>query len=244
MFVRSRLFVGLLAALTILIAACATAPTPVATPSPSAGVSDAPGASASPTPSASPAPTRSATPSVAPTPAGTPSPTPVAFSAAERRLLDALRSDSRIDCAPRRTDLPPGSDAGIECRPGGIVARVGVYGFSGADPDPARSTYLARLAAAGVARGSGDCATGKPGDEAWPTYLPDEADDGGPSALRSGCFLDENGIANVRLTCYGPIYMGVLGTSSDVAALYRWSWAIAKGDSVHRDPPGLCASPD
>lgn len=248
MFARSRSFLVVVAAFTILIAACATSPAPSGTPGPSTEPSSTPSGDPSvppiATPVASPSAVPSVGPSVAPSPRPTASPSPIAFSAAERRLLEALRADTRIDCAPRRNDLPPGSSAGIECRPGGLIARVGVYGFESADPDPARSTYLARLATAGVAPSSGDCASGTPGDRAWPTNLPDEADDGGMSALRSGCFLDENGMANVRLTCYGPIYMGVLGTSADVAAVYRWSWKIADGESTHRDPPGLCAARD
>ena len=51
-------------------------------------------------------------------------------------------------------------------------------------------------------------------------------------------------MANVRLTCYDDIYMGVLGKTADVKALYAWSWRIAAGDDTHRDPPGLCAAPD
>lgn len=118
------------------------------------------------------------------------------------------------------------------------------FGTGGSDPEPTRATYLERLKRAPVTPGLGDCTAGKPGDRAWPSYLPDEGDDGGLSALRSGCFLDENGIANTRLTCYGDIYVGVLGRTKDLAGLYAWTSQLAAGESVHRDPPGLCASPD
>jgi hypothetical protein len=139
--------------------------------------------------------------------------------------------------------------AGIECHLGtALVDRVGVYrfaSFTGEGSGSALDAYLTRLADAGVAPRSGDCQAGTAGDRSWPAYLDDDAD-GSPGfrAERSGCFLDQNRIANVRLTCYDDIYVGVLGRNSDVAGLYKWAWQIASGESVHRDPPGICASPD
>ena len=97
----------------------------------------------------------------------------------------------------------------------------------------------------GVDLGSGDCAAGTPGDANWPTYLPDEGSDGtGPSELRIGCYRDENGIANVRVTCYGNVYIGVLARSRDIAPVYAWAQRVASGESTDRDPPGICARPD
>ena len=101
-----------------------------------------------------------------------------------------------------------------------------------------------RLAAASVKPASGDCAKEIPGDRSWPANLEDRGDDGGLSPLRSGCFIDENGIANIRLTCYGDLYVGVLGNTKELGALYAWSWKIAPGEDTHRDPPGICAAPD
>jgi hypothetical protein len=228
------------ATIGLLIAACSSNPGPSGMPaSPVAGPSSVP--SAEPTASAQP----SGAPSAAPSP--TPSSAPT-FTAAERRLVDALRIDARTGCAPRRTDLPDHATAGVECRVGtALVDRVGIYGFNTQlDADPALAAYLDRLAANNVAPRSGDCKAGTPGDRSWPEYLPDTADDGsdGYSALRSGCFLDENGIANVRLTCYGTYYVGILGKNADIAGLYAWAWRIAAGESTHRDPPGICAAPD
>jgi hypothetical protein len=168
------------------------------------------------------------------------------FSAAEKRLVEALRADVRVGCAPRRTDLPQDSVAGLECRIGSaLVDRVGIYSFKEEiETDAALQAYLVRLVDNGVKLRAGDCDAGIPGDRAWPDYLPDEDADLGYRAERSGCFFDENGIANVRLTCYGSLYVGVLGKTADIAALYKWSWRVADGESTHRDPPGICAAPD
>ena len=241
---RIRLIAPL--ALLVLVAACsssAPAPTGSASPSPIAVQSPAQSAAPTASPATSPsAPAPSSAPSDVP-PAATPSPKPVAFSAAEKRLVEQIRVDARVNCVPRRTDLPLHAVAGVECHIGtALVDRVGAYSFGTA---PADDAYLARLATAKVTPGSGDCATGKAGDHSWPAYLPDEGDaDGGLSEARSGCFLDENGIANVRLTCYGDVYMGVLGKTADIKALNAWTWRIAAGEDTHRDPPGLCAAPD
>ena len=129
-----------------------------------------------------------------------------------------------------------------------LVDRVGVYGFGSftdVGKGSALDAYLARLAEAGVTPRSGDCAAGTAGDRSWPAYL-DDYGDGTPDyrAERSGCFVDANGMANVRLTCYDDIYMGVLGRNGDVAGLYEWTWRIADAETVDRDPPGICAAPD
>jgi hypothetical protein len=246
-----RLFASV--AMGLLIAACSTS-TPAPTTAPSDAVTDR-----SPVPSALPeatatAPVPSAPPRVVPPsapPTATPSPSPApSFTSAERRLLDALRADTRVGCAPRRADLPEHAVAGVECRIGSaLVDRVGVYGFdSFTNPNAgsALDAYVARLSAAGVTLTTGDCRAGTTGDRAWPANI-DDAIDGesdGYRAERSGCFLDENGIANVRLTCYGDLYIGVLGTNRQIADLYAWAWRVAAGESVHRDPPGICSAPD
>ena len=117
------------------------------------------------------------------------------FAPAEAALVAALRGDAAVACAPRRRDLPIRAVAGVECRiASGFVARVGAYGFGGVSE--ATTAYLERLASYGVASSSGDCAGGHAGDAPW-------SPDG-----RTGCFLDENGSANVRVTC-GSTYVGV-----------------------------------
>jgi hypothetical protein len=244
----------LLAALIpLLLVACATSPGPVGSPVTTPGPTIAPIQSATPAgPSATPVPSVAATPAPSVEPP-TPSQTPFDYLAAEQRLLDALRADARIGCAPRRSGLPDHAIAGIECQIGSaLVDRVGVYGFDGSldangnEVGTALQAYLARLDAAGIKPRSGDCAAGTAGDRAWPTNVGDVGEAGGGSlrAERSGCFRDGTGIANVRLTCYDDIYIGVLGTGRDIAPLYAWAWKVAPGDSVDRDPPGLCAAPD
>lgn len=241
---RSLIAVTALIVTILVVVGCGSPAGPVATGQPGATSSSSSPAAPEPTSSPEPSfPTPSASPSSEPSP--TPAPT---LSPAEADLLDALRADARVDCAPRRTDLPPRAILGVECHPSdALVAAVGVYAFSddGPDPEPALATYLERMADAGVQPGTGDCAAGTNGDRAWPDYLPDDGDaEGGLGPTRSGCFINDEGIANVRLTCYGDIYMGVLGNTKELSALYGWAWRVADGDSIERDPPGLCARPD
>ena len=175
------------------------------------------------------------------------SPTP-AFTPEEAALSAGLRADAAVHCAPRRTDLPALAVAGVECRlETAIVARVGAYRFaSGQD---AASTYLERLASYDVAPATGDCPGGTAGDAAW---MPGDGSSGtiDPQLLlknatgswavgRSGCFLDENGVANVRVTC-GSTYVGILGRTSDLAALHRWVWQSDSGPTEPSTPPGIC----
>jgi hypothetical protein len=192
----------------------------------------------------SPAPTRSAEPTATPKPTAKSTPTPLPLYAAEKDLLTELRADSRIGCVPRRTGLPTGATVGVECLVGSdLVDRVGVYGFG--PKHEAIDAYLARMRSAGIKLGSGDCPTGTPGDAHWPSYLPDMSSGGtGPSEHRIGCYRDGAGAANIRLTCYGDIYLGVFGKTSDIKALYAWTNRVAAGESTHRDPPGICARPD
>ena len=232
---------GVVIAAGMTLAACASSPGSSASPStiPSVPPSVAPSAPPSVPPSVAPsAPPPSVAPSVTPAPSMTPD---------ELALAGYLRVDARVDCVPRRTDLPPRAAFGIECHPDDpLVEAVGVYAFAfdGANDEPARDTYLERLAEAKVTPGSGDCAAGTPGDAAWPSNLPDEGEDGGLRSTRAGCFLDQYGIANIRVTCYGDLYIGVLGRTKELALLNAWTWKVADGESVDRDPPGICAAPD
>ena len=57
---------------------------------------------------------------------------------------------------------------------------------------------------------------------------------------RIGCFLNDDGIANVRVAC-GYDYIGVLGTVSDLSDLTDWTWKYPKGIE-HSDPGGCPAS--
>lgn len=230
---------GIVVAVGITLAACSPAPVSSLSPTPSAAPSSAPSALPSSAPSVAPS---GQPPSAAPSASAAPS-----MSPNERALVDFLRVDARVDCVPRRTDLPPRAAFGIECHPDDpLVEAVGVYAFAfdGPDAEPARDTYLERMATAKVTPGSGDCTAGTPGDAAWPSNLPDEGEDGGLRSTRAGCFIDDVGQANVRVTCYGDLYIGVLGRTKELALLNAWTWTVADGESVDRDPPGICAAPD
>jgi hypothetical protein len=66
------------------------------------------------------------------------------------------------------------------------------------------------------------------------------------STNRSGCFLDENGTANVRVTCGDGIYIGVLGRDADVSMLYEWTIQYPPSVMPGQDliPPGICVNSD
>lgn len=174
---------------------------------------------------------------------------PPAFSADEAALQAGLRSDAAVNCAPRRTRLPVRAIAGIECRVNEtVVTRVGAYLFR--DARDAATTYLERLASYDVAPATGDCLAGTSGDAPWKPgdgatgidAASVDFGDTGPWAVgRSGCFLDENGVANVRATC-GSTYVGVLGRNEDLAAVQRWVWTSPDGPVAAGEPPGICKS--
>jgi hypothetical protein len=170
------------------------------------------------------------------------------YTAVEADLIAGLRSDTVVHCAPRRQDLPVRATAAVECRLNSDpVARVGAYRFR--DAGDAALTYFERLALSDVDPASGDCSAGTSGDAPWMSgdgttgSAADRVAFGGSDRWvvgRSGCFLDEDGTANVRLTC-GSTYIGILGRSADIAALHEWAWRSPAGPRSG-EPPGICAS--
>jgi hypothetical protein len=248
---------SLAASLAILVLACSPTPTgspspgtdsPSSEPSPSAALV---GPSAQPSDSTSSSPMVTAVPSEATSsPAATPIPLP-ALSPREEELTHWLREDVRVDCRPRRTDLPDDALIGAECFPNhDLVARVGIYGFD--NPHAAAAAYVERMSSAGVELTTGMCVEGIPGDEAWgfEAGYADPLDaiivDGQVVSLdRAGCFHDEDGTANWRATCWpGPtdgVYVGALGRTSDIGALARWAWDYpADIEAETFGPPGIC----
>jgi hypothetical protein len=169
------------------------------------------------------------------------------FAPAEAALIAGLRPDAALACAPRRTRLPTRAVAGVECRVNAaVVKRIGLYGFR--DARDAALTYLERLASYGVAPATGDCGARTEGDRAWQqgdgTAGPEAArvslGSSGPWVLgRIGCFHDENGKANARVTC-GSTYIGILGRDDDLADVDRWARSSLDGPVAAGDPPGIC----
>jgi hypothetical protein len=238
----------LLCAITLLAAACSTPANPA---SPSASAT--PSAPAAPTVAESASAAGSAPPEVTPAPSSTAGPaTPVpSMTTDETALVAHLRADAATSCAPRRANLPEGAQVGVECQPADpLVARVGIYWF--ASRNEAAHAYMTRMASYQVDANEGDCNRGVPGDVAW-TPGDGEGNISDPGVFnwqnsvlspnREGCFLDENGTANVRATC-DQAYVGVLGRGTDLKALHDWIWVYPDGYEVGTpDAPGICKGP-
>jgi len=250
-----RLPSGIAAALSIMVFACSPAPigspaaglpTPTHAESPSARPSGSEIASSQPTIDVE----ATTPPSGTDPPSATEAPLPpVELTADEEGLVSELREDARVDCRPRRDDLPDRAVIGVECSPSDdLVARVGIYEFAN-DRDAALA-YLDRMSEAGVAPGSGSCIEGRPGDAAWTGGDGEGSVDDEDAIVvdgqtlvgrRSGCFHDENGTANFRATCWMSHYVGVLGRTPDIAALEDWSWAYPRDvEPSTPGPPGVC----
>ena len=214
----------------LVLAACgASTPAPsqpaVVPPSASPVVPASPAPSVPTDPSPEPAdptakPVVTPAPTARPTPKPTPRPTPVAFNKAEKYLIGGImRGES--DCSPvRSTKLPAGAIAGIDCDlVGSPVARAGYYLFK--SEAGMLDAYFARMRAEGIATESGDGCFNREGESA---YVPwDPADGMGP--YRKGCFVNDAGYGNLRLTLPGAhVYVGLLGRTADMGALSEWAF--------------------
>jgi len=190
---------------------------------------------------ASPDPTRR--PTSRPIPSISP---PVGLSDEERGLVLTLREDAQVSCRPRRSNLPIGATAAVECLLGtALVNRVSVYGF-GYDPRTAALAYLERMDHETVLGSAGDCLAGTPQDFAWSGQ--DGVEDANDwqvtyeariySASRFGCFLSETGSANFVATCGEGTYIGVVGQTAALDALSAWALRPPPGEEV--SGPGIC----
>ncbi len=159
------------------------------------------------------------------------------IAAGEAYLRAGIRPDATTDCAPRREDLPARAIAGVECRGDQpAVERVGFYLF--ASEADLLATYFERLDAEGIGVASGGCFGGEEGEG---SYHPEEFEGTGPN--RDGCFINDAGRANYRATLSDAlVYMGVLGASGDIQALYKWAWLgnldTPGGPTIWRGGPG------
>ena len=177
------------------------------------------------------------------------------FSDEEAALSNTLRVDATVNCAPRRTDLPTGAFAGVECRPSaGPAERVGIYGLD--DEREAALVYLERMTQAGVRLGDSNSCVDGGFDTLWVLGEDDLLVEESESAVeyqgalydvhRWGCFINEDGVANIRVLCGGGLYVGVLGRSGDMDALLEWTQESPDGSgdtSIDVDgwhPPGIC----
>lgn len=240
-----------LALISVLIAACAASPDGTAGPSPStipatsAASSELPSSVPSGPPSSDELPPSTPTAETArPGPVVRPSAAPeVSWSSAERSLASVLRDDASVNCQPRRSALPSGAVAAIECFIGStLVDRVGVYGFD--HPQDAALAYFERMDEEIVVGVAGDCRAGIAGDVSWDG--PDGSEDNYWhveyaetvwSASRYGCFVNERGYANFRATC-DTVYVGVLGNGSRLDELTEWALRPPEGESLQG--PGIC----
>ena len=203
----------------VVVAACGSA---TSLPSP-AVVSTQP-ASPVPTATADPTPEPTATPpavtpapTAQPTPDPTPRPTAPAYSRAERYLIEGImRGES--DCSPVRSGLPGRAIAGIDCDlVGSPAARIGYYLFRN-EADMLKA-YLARMKAEGIGLETGGCMDG----EGEASYVPWAGDDLSP--YRQGCYINDQGYGNYRLTLPGfHVYVGLLGRTADFRSLEDWAW--------------------
>jgi hypothetical protein len=141
-------------------------------------------------------------------------------------------------CKSKRSSLPPGATAGIECIGDYMIDIGGYYLYT--NTADALAVYSARLADYGIKLGGGDCASGVAGDSAW--WVP-EGTDARSSPWRIGCFTNENGKDNLRLVCHAGspdspapvLYVGLVGLDS-MAHLYDF----AIGPTGPGYPPRIC----
>jgi hypothetical protein len=200
------------AVITTALAACGSAaPPPSSTDAASAGVPTARATVGSSTSPTSPPTAASANPTKG---------TLADWSTDELYLAAGIPDEIRDACEPTRPAELADAAAQLTCHPDeALVSSMGYYLFR--EDGDARKVYAERLAEYDVElnslAGSNDCENGTPSESA---ELP-AADD--VSAPRMGCFVNEFGVANLRLLTPPSVYIGVLGTSGDIAALDDWA---------------------
>jgi hypothetical protein len=229
----------------LLLVACTSAPvgSPSPVPSPSAPPSS---------PSAPPSEAPSDPPVASPTPSPTPAPTddPADLTDEEAALVERVRSDARGD-APcfwiRGDDLPDGATAGVECSRNDTTASIiRIFGF----PDDLEATraYVVILDANDVELRSGDCMEGQPGDTSW---VPGDGEPGDGIEIdgefyntnRSGCYLNDEGLAGAATLCGGGLLVEAFSQDADLEAL--WDAVDYLPEDAPRDTPsapGICYS--
>lgn len=150
----------------------------------------------------------------------------VSFTTEEKTLQRAIPWRIRETCVPRRSALPSGTVAALQCRP--AVPEVRDMAYYLLDGGAAGRVFEQRRVEAGVDTGR-RCVAGKPSVTYWIGGMP-------TSEL---CYRNEDGRANLRfleratdcrqLTVGGrtlrtpTIYVAVLGQDRDIASLADWA---------------------
>jgi hypothetical protein len=154
------------------------------------------------------------------------------FTAAERMLLKTIPWRIRKTCVPRRSVLPRGTVAAVQCKPAARVVRdMAFYLLEGG---PAERVFEQRRKQAGVRRG-GSCLSGKPRYGYWVGGMP----------TAELCYRNSDGRANLRIlepatpckqlkvagrTMKVPtIYIAVLGRGGNIGRLARWATGGGRG---------------
>jgi len=148
------------------------------------------------------------------------------FRASEKMLLRMIPKRIRRTCVPRRTALPRGTVAAVQCRPAARVVRDMAYYLL--DGGPADRVFEKRRKDAGVTKGR-RCATGRPGVSYWIGGMP----------TSEVCYRNADRRANLRFlepatrcrqlkvagrTLKTPtVYVAVLGRDRNIARLARWA---------------------
>ena len=196
------------------------------------------------------APSASVSPAILPSPVVTDSgASPQARSAAEQQLLAGIRADLvAVGCRPLDSELPVAATAGVGCDVGSdLVEGARFYQFD--SMDALMAVYESHLAQYGV-----PLATDEPEDrigqtprDCWRGYASESnywPAGGGFGMNREGCFINEDGFANLSYVWGDPlVFVEVLGNNPDIAALKAWSWYDEAGDEPASGGPGLWQPP-
>lgn len=195
------------------------------------------------------APSASVTPATLPSPVVTDSAvSPRTRSAAEQQLLAGIRADLvAVGCRPLDGELPVAATAGVGCDVGSdLVERARFYQFD--SMDALMAVYESHFAQYGVPLATDAPDIRQPPRDCWRDYAseslywPTGDELGGMN--REGCFINEDGFANLRYVWGSPlVFVEVLGNSGDIPALKAWSWYDEAGDEPASGGPGLWQPP-
>jgi len=115
-----------------------------------------------------------------------------------------------------------------------VVCGCGRVGFDDVDSGTTSQNPVTHLPAAAWTPGDGEGNIDDPGVFNWENSV--------LSPNRNGCFKNEFGFANTRVTC-GVVYIGVLGARKDLSDLYAWTRMQPPNAEMDTPtPPGICVN--